>query len=135
MGPDLRAGVSRLSPSFMASLTARASGSKQRLTIADRGILRPRLTSVGTQMTSVQGWSTAVLRSSPETGSTESCTRLAVTRVSWGYRESHRWFLLPEVRNTSSDSPRGRKSPKPKLLECPRRMGPTTGLGKRKRTI
>ena len=29
----------------------------------------------------------------------------------------------------------GRKSPKPKLLECPRRMGPPTGMVKRKRTI
>jgi len=86
-------------------------------------------------MTSVQGRSTVVSQSSPETDSTESCTRLAVMRVSWGYRESHRWFLLPEVRNTSSDSPRGRKSPKPKLLECPRRMGPATGSAKRKRTI
>jgi len=44
-------------------------------------------------------------------------------------------FPPSEVRNISSDSSRGRKSPKPKLLECPRRMGPATGSAKRKRTL
>ena len=34
-----------------------------------------------------------------------------------------------------SGSSTGRKSPKPKLLECPRRMGPTTGVVKRNRTM
>lgn len=34
-----------------------------------------------------------------------------------------------------SGSSTGRKSPMPKLLECPRRMGPTAGVLKRKRII
>ena len=41
------------------------------------------------------------------------------------------YFLSGAPGNSST----GRKSPKPKLLECPRRMGPATGVANRKRTI
>lgn len=135
MGPDLRAGVSRLSPSFMASLTARASGWKQRLTIADRGTFKAAANECGNANDKRAGTVDGGLAIEPRNRQHRVLHEVGGDEGSPGYRASHRWFLLPEVRNSSSDSPRGRKSPKPKLLECPRRMGPATGSAKRKRTF